>query len=139
MELNKNKNLEAIIKIINQFLDVDNILCFAKQSDTLVMDNFLKRDKEIVRINVRYYLLIISQSNVKDILHLQETVNSQLDPDSNVYLMIHTPEEIANALVQNNRFFQTIFKRAAELGFNSRFKPCFDENPNSVNRDASAI
>jgi len=120
MELNKNNNLQAASKIINKILNVDNILCFGERSLTSSRDSVFQKTA-LIQNRAYYHLMVISETEVKDILQLQNEVNGQLDQSLAISLLVHTEDEIAHALSNDSRFFHKIFQRADQMYLQSRF------------------
>ncbi|HMI05608.1 MAG TPA: hypothetical protein VK541_24170 [Pedobacter sp.] len=128
MELNKDKNLQDASKIINRLLKVDNILCFGERSWRSVNDSIFQQTA-LIQSRQHYYLTVISETEVRDILQLQDELNGQMDKSVSISLLVHTEDEIAHALAAGSRFFHKIFQKADQMYLHSHFKTQFCNSP----------
>jgi hypothetical protein len=121
MELMKNNKLQSASKIINDVLKNHGILCFGEQS-LISSNNNVFQKAEFIQNKAHYHLLVISDTEIEDILQLQTEINSQLDQSSSVSLFVHTETEITNALADNSRFFHKIFQKADQICLQSHYE-----------------
>jgi hypothetical protein len=128
MELNKDKNLQDVSKIINSLLKVDNILCFGERSRTSGSDSVFQKTA-LVQSRLHYHLIVISETEIRDILQFQEEVNGQIDKSVSVSLLVHTEDEIAHALAAGSRFFQKIIQKTDQMHLHSHFKTQLCDSP----------
>jgi hypothetical protein len=128
MELNKDKNLQDVSNIINSLLKVDNILCFGERSQTSGSDSIFQKTP-LIQSRLHYHLLVISETEVSDILQLQNEVNVQLDKSVSISLLLHKEDEIAHALAAGSRLFHKIFQKADQMYLHSHFKILLSNPP----------
>jgi hypothetical protein len=128
MESNKDKNLQGASKIINRLLKVDNILCLGERSLTSESDNIFQK-MPLIQNRSHYHLMVISETEVSDILQLQDEVNGQLDKSVSISLLVHTEDEIAQALAAGSRFFHKIIQKADQMYLHTHFKTLFCNSP----------
>jgi hypothetical protein len=138
MELTKTNKLQSVSKIINDIIKTEGILCFGEQSLTLSNNNVFQR-APFIQNKTHYHLLVISDTEIEDILKLEAKINNQLDHSSSISLFIHTETEIIHALAGNSRFFHKIFQQADQMYLQSHYKKQFSDIPMAEPADALMI
>ncbi|TDQ07713.1 hypothetical protein [Pedobacter metabolipauper] len=123
MEKLENKCPEAVISLINAHLNAESIFCFDERvaypdqrKGTFLINRQLQEKTHL-------YLLVISDAGNKEPDVLKWEINTiqkavaDLHTAISVTLLVHTAQEVAEALRNNERFFSTVIKTSDMIYF----------------------
>lgn len=99
--------IDAIVGLLSGLLSVDRIYRIGYRISSALHDGLFKSNL----CSQHFELLVITQlSGDIDVLNLQRTINKNSDINASVTLLLHSKENVIEALKENNRFFNGILR-----------------------------
>lgn len=99
--------IDAIIGLLSGLLNVDRIYRIGYRISSALHDGLFKSNL----CSQHFELLVITQQPGDiDVLNLQRTINDNKDINASVTLLLHSKENVLEALKENNRFFDEILR-----------------------------